>query len=446
MRVRTPLLLNKNLNPASLSRLILGRSIAAAIVCTLTFFFVAAHAEPLAAKESNKNTAKRLGEVERQLKQKREQKSQLDNKAKKITVDLARLNQEIVSAAKSIHHYESEASRLEIRLRQLLRNEAKSLSRLKTVRKQTAQVLMALGRMARNPPEALMVQPTTPSETVRSAILLRATVPEIERRAHRLRVRLDELTAAQEAVSLRRYRLKDVMKSLRSQQTLLSALMVQKEKIRKETTSSSVNLAKHVANLAREASSLRDLMDALRRHSKKRRQQQGRPKEGAKDKTKKAGKNRRPPNKKIALRKLLKPNGRPITKSRGLLIYPAVGRIVGRYGRSSRAGLGRKGLSIEARPGGQVVAPFRGEVVFADRFRGYGRLLIIDHSEGYHTLLAGFSRIYVKVGQSIVAGEPVGVMERPKNKYPVLYIEFRRKGHAINPLPWLTTQRAKVKK
>jgi septal ring factor EnvC (AmiA/AmiB activator) len=72
--------------------------------------------------------------------------------------------------------------------------------------------------------------------------------------------------------------------------------------------------------------------------------------------------------------------------------------------------------------------------------------LIIDHSEGYHTLLAGFSRIYVKVGQSIVAGEPVGVMERPKNKYPVLYIEFRRKGHAINPLPWLTTQRAKVKK
>ena len=203
-----------------------GHSIVAAAFSIWAFIFAVVVTCPVVAKEGDKKSVKRLGEVEKQLKQKREQKNRLDRKTQTITADLTRLNREIISAAKSIHHYESEATRLELRLRQLRKNEVKSLSRLKTVRKQTSQVLMALGRMARNPPEALMVQPATPSQTVRSAILLRAAVPEIERRAHRLRIRLDELTAAQEAVSLRRYRLNDVMKSLRSQQKLLSALMV----------------------------------------------------------------------------------------------------------------------------------------------------------------------------------------------------------------------------
>jgi septal ring factor EnvC (AmiA/AmiB activator) len=73
--------------------------------------------------------------------------------------------------------------------------------------------------------------------------------------------------------------------------------------------------------------------------------------------------------------------------------------------------------------------------------------LIIDHGEGYHTLLAGLARITVQVGQGVVAGEPVGGMAgSPQDKKPVLYVELRRKGQPINPLPWLTTQNAKVNK
>jgi septal ring factor EnvC (AmiA/AmiB activator) len=270
--------------------------------------------------------------------------------------------------------------------------------------------------------------------------LLRAAIPEIERRAHRLRVRLDELTAAQEAVSLRRYRLNDVMESLREQQKLLNALTAQKKKIIAKTQVDSAVLEKHVAKLAKEAKSLRELMEQLSRVTKRR--------PAKRQRSDQTG-TRIPASKrteKLARLSRGEPLGRSITKSRGTLIQPVVGRIVGRYGRPSSAGLRRKGLSFEARSGGQVVAPFRGKVVFADRFRGYGRLLIIDHGEGYHTLLAGFSRLDARVGQSVVAGEPVGVLEHLKNKNPVLYVEFRRKGQPINPLPWLTTQKAKVNK
>ncbi len=392
---------------------------------------------PSNAAINDKKSDQRLEIIERKLKKEREQKRSLDQKQEKLNNDLNHLSRIIVESAKSIQQYETEATRLEARLRQLRKKEASSHVRLKQSRKQTSRVLMALGRMARNPPEAMIVQPATPTQTVRSAILLRAAVPEIERRALRLRGQLNELTAAQEAVSQRHHRLKDVMASLRSEQKHMNALMVQKEKIRRKTQTKSARLSKRVAALALEATSLRELMDKLKRVPKQkiRRRDNTVKKPGYKPGRKITHKN--------SVRKSIR---RSITKSRGTLLRPAVGRIINRYGRPSRAGLRRKGLTIETRPGAQVVAPFRGDVVFADQFRGYGRLLIIDHGEGYHTLLAGFARIDVTVGQSIVAGEPVGVMERMRDKNSVLYVEFRRKGQPINPLPWLTTQNIKVNK
>ena len=103
-----------------------------------------------------------------------------------------------------------------------------------------------------------------------------------------------------------------------------------------------------------------------------------------------------------------------------------------------------KGITIETRADAQVVTPYDGEVVFAGRFRGYGQLLIIQHGEGYHTLLAGFSRIDSVLGQWLLAGEPVGVMGRGSNGNPALYVELRRNGDAINPLPWLAASDRKV--
>ena len=118
-----------------------------------------------------------------------------------------------------------------------------------------------------------------------------------------------------------------------------------------------------------------------------------------------------------------------------------VGRILGRYGEVSSTGLTQKGLTLETAPGAQVVAPYEGNVVYAGQFRGYGELLIIEHGEGYHSLLAGLSRIDSTIGQWVVAGEPVGVMGRTDTRRPVLYVELRRNGQPINPLPWLAAQR-----
>ena len=107
-------------------------------------------------------------------------------------------------------------------------------------------------------------------------------------------------------------------------------------------------------------------------------------------------------------------------------------------------GLTRKGITIETGVGAQVVVPHDGTVVFAGPFKGYGRLLIIEHGEGYHSLLAGLARIDNVIGQQVLSGEPAGIMGGLKNGPPVLYVELRRNGQPINPLPWLAARKIKV--
>ena len=134
---------------------------------------------------------------------------------------------------------------------------------------------------------------------------------------------------------------------------------------------------------------------------------------------------------------------RSFSKGQGEMPFPARGRIVVKFGESAELGAPSRGISIETRPAAQVVAPYDGQVVFAGPCRGSGLLLIIEHGEGYHTLLAGMARIDGTVGQRLRAGEPVGVMGESEGR-PLLYVELRHNGQPVNPLHWLTARNSKV--
>jgi septal ring factor EnvC (AmiA/AmiB activator) len=122
-------------------------------------------------------------------------------------------------------------------------------------------------------------------------------------------------------------------------------------------------------------------------------------------------------------------------------VPPAAGRITRAFGAADGAAT-TKGVTFATRPGAEVVAPYAGEILFAGPFKGYGQILIIDHGGGYHSLLAGIDRIESGVGQWVATGEPVGRM-RPEG-VPDLYLEFRRQGQPVDPVPWLATHDGKV--
>ena len=120
---------------------------------------------------------------------------------------------------------------------------------------------------------------------------------------------------------------------------------------------------------------------------------------------------------------------------------PVVGKINVTFGQPDHSGERSLGLSIRATPGATVISPSKGKVVFAGPFKGLGNLLIIEFSDKLHILLGGLEKIFIPVGQKVLEGEPVGIISSLKINDKILYLELRKNGQAINPLPWLALER-----
>ena len=120
-------------------------------------------------------------------------------------------------------------------------------------------------------------------------------------------------------------------------------------------------------------------------------------------------------------------------KAKGRLPYPIRGTIIGRFGDTTLGGAHSKGITISGRSAARVIAPFDGVVLFAGPFKNYGQVIILDHGDSYLTLLAGLDSVNPAVGQSVLAGEPIGQMKIAKAE---LYVEIRHNGQVLDPSGW----------
>jgi septal ring factor EnvC (AmiA/AmiB activator) len=112
------------------------------------------------------------------------------------------------------------------------------------------------------------------------------------------------------------------------------------------------------------------------------------------------------------------------------LNMPVRGRVVVRFGEKTALGLKSDGWRIRTNSEALVTAPADGVVKFADSFKGFGRVIIISHKNGYNTVMTNLGNIDVVVGQEVLGGEPVGRMNPNK---PEMYLEVRRGDKAVDP-------------
>lgn len=127
---------------------------------------------------------------------------------------------------------------------------------------------------------------------------------------------------------------------------------------------------------------------------------------------------------------------------RGRLSMPVRGRIVATYGRHKHPDFNSftfsNGISISAPAGADVRSIYDGTVVFADYFKGYGNMVIVDHGGGFLSVYAHNSRVAKRAGASVSRNEVVAsVGDVDSAKGPLLYFEIRYQGKAVDPAAWV---------
>ncbi|HEX9021315.1 MAG TPA: peptidoglycan DD-metalloendopeptidase family protein [Nitrospirota bacterium] len=127
------------------------------------------------------------------------------------------------------------------------------------------------------------------------------------------------------------------------------------------------------------------------------------------------------------------------------LPWPVEGRVITRFGMQRHPEFGtmvyRRGIEIEAREGEPVRAVSDGQVAYADWYKGYGKLIIIDHGAGFYTLYGNLSRLDLKKDDRAARNQVIGLAgDTGSLKGPKLYFEVRRNGQAQDPLAWLSAR------
>jgi len=324
---------------------------------------------------------------------------------------------------------------------------------LRRRRKTLADLLAGLQRLEQNPPPALIVKPNDVLGALRSAMLLGAIVPELKTEATAISRNLSRLVELRSAIKRERKGLEANVVRLHQERDGIETLLSQKQAMTSKTRSEQKEYRRLAESLAKHARNLRSLIAALEKKRKTRLEAERKLAEKL-EKEELEAEERRKLEEKRRLAALKAPRTR-FSKNHSKISYPAQGERLYTYGDKKPDGTMAKGVALATRSNAQVTAPADGTVVYAQEFRSYGKLLIINAGEGYHLLLAGLGTISVAAGQMVRAGEPIGTMGEKAvsgvvgsgadTRRPILYVEFRRNGKSIDSRPWWAGSSSKVR-
>lgn len=381
---------------------------------------------PVYATEQNSEglnaATKALDDVHKNLQLSEERIKTLNEEVAALKKDQETLSVALVDAAKSERLAAENITTSEKKLADLAGQENKVRQKLIAGRTEFAEVLAALQRMGLKPPPAILISPDDALTSVHSAVLLGAIVPEMRTRVMKLSATLKELASVRQEISYEHNRRLQEQTKQAEEQSRLKLLLAEKAKLQKTSESKMEEQYQLMVELSRKARSLEDLVTELNRQ-----------KEWL---TSRGGYSDDTQSPQLT-------NKMDFNLLRGQLQRPVSGKLIRRFGVS-----GAQGETLETTPAAIVIAPVDATVAYADNFRSYGQLAILEVGNDYRILIAGMEHLDVSPGQFVLAGEPIGTMGSQLiasaaafdigKSAPILYIEFRqgKEGKPIDPAPW----------
>ena len=371
----------------------------------------------LAQPSGGGSEAEALEEALRQRAIAQQRAAQFEEQAENAQSRAERAAADEAAAAAQVQAAEADLTAAQSRIRLIEQLRAEQRARLAERQGTIIGLTAALQTMARRPPALALVHQGSISDLVHIRSLFATTLPIVRERTASLRaevVRGSNLRLqADRAVALLDQRQED----LEERRIRLAALERGSRQQADQLGRSAMLESDRVMALGEDARDIRTLMSELERQAEIRddlitlpgpRLRPAQPDEASAPTQRRADNstNRRPPYR-----------------------LPVMGEVVEGLGEVSTAGVRSRGLTIATQPRAQVIAPTAGRVSYAGEFRGYGRIVIIDHSGGWTTLITNLATISVQVGQVVQQGAPIG---RTGNDRPTVTVELRRGGEPVD--------------
>ena len=375
-----------------------------------------------------------LGSVEQEITSSVESLEKIKSDIATAIRDQEEISSKLITIARIIQSQETAITAAEERILKLRKEEIVLRAELAEKQEILSELLAGLQRLEQNPPPALVVEPNDVLAALRGAMMFGTIVPELRTEAEILAKKLARLDQIRGTVEKEKASLNESISSLKTSQIDLGQLIIQKKQLAFDSAGKLEGEKKHASNLASQAKSLKQLianLAAARQLEEAKKTKQALALEAEKKRQEEF---------------LLRPSV-AFSSTKGRLEYPVQGQILKRFGQDDGLGSELRGLAVATRASAQVTAPADGKVEFAGVFRSYGQLLILNAGEGYLVLMAGMNEISTDIGQSVKAGEPVGIMgkgpssvtllgDQVQEARPVLYVEFRKNGEAVDSAPW----------
>jgi len=387
------------------------------LLAMLTLFSAILAPFALAQPSRSGSEAEALEEALRQRTIAQQRVTQFEQQAENAENRAQRAAADEAAAAAQVQASEADLTAAQSRIR--LIEELRTAQRARLAERQGTIIGLtaALQTMARRPPALALVHQGSISDLVHIRSLFSTTLPIVRERTASLRaevVRGSNLRLqADRAVTVLGQRQED----LEERRAQLASLEQGSRQQAEQLGRSAMLESDRVMALGEDARDIRTLMSELDRQAEIREDLIALP--GPRLRPAQPGEASTPPQRTADSRR----NRRPPYR------LPVMGEVVEGLGEVSTAGIRSRGLTIATQPSAQVIAPTAGRVSYAGDFRGYGQIVIIDHSGGWTTLITNLASISVQVGQMVQQGAPIG---RTGDDRPTVTVELRRGGEPVD--------------
>lgn len=327
-----------------------------------------------------------------------------------------RTRDEIAALAARIQQSEADLRAGEARVGIIAALQREQARRLALRQKPIVRLTAALQQIARRSPVLTLVEPGSVSDAVHRRIVLARVMPVILANTRGLRAEIAKSADLRESAEAARAALAKSRDSLAYQQRTLANLEQRQRIASRELRDSAGLETERALAMGEEARDIGELMERI--------EDAGVIRDALMRLPGPAPRPAIPGN--VAL-----PDDAAAAASTAPPAYrlPVVGDVVTGFGEVSESGVRARGLTIATSPAATVVAPAAGRIAFAGQFRGYGRIVIIEHGGGWTSLIANLDRLTAQIGDQVRQGDPLGAAGAGK---PRLIVELRRQDRPID--------------